>query len=165
MLNHYWHNSRLTRALALLLLLLVLLAQGVVFAHTELVSAEPAVGERLTEAPSQITLKFNEPLGAGSSITLRDAALREISLNSSSANGEMLMATVDSLETGAYTVEYNVVSADGHAINGSYQFGIDLTQRRAIPPIAAVGVGIVVSIFGRMAFRQWQQRPKNEDQE
>src|ERR1700691_5600116 len=97
----------------------VLMARGAAAAHATLLSTEPAAGSVLTSTPHEIRLLFNEEIEPGlSRITLVASDNHSIALR---AHGDphdvhALIAPVDSPASGAYRVEWRVVSADGHPV-------------------------------------------------
>ena len=114
--------------LGLLTLLVLRLAQPTL-AHANLISADPAPNAALDAAPTQIQLRFSEPLERiGSSITLLDAegaALATIHSIVDPADPTTLLLTPGTLPNGLYTVVWRTLSAaDGHTSQGSYAFGI-----------------------------------------
>ena len=99
------------------------------FAHAGLLLASPAPGSGLPQAPGEVVLRFSEPL---------DIALSRISITgpdgADGGQGQVLGVTGDPnamqrrlgvLHVGVYAVHWRSVSAlDGHAVSGTYQFGI-----------------------------------------
>jgi copper transport protein len=116
----------------LLLALLGLLATATaVSAHAELVSAEPAPGASLAQAPTQFTLTFSEPLQMGSSLLLTTADFTTIPIATQlhpDAPNTLLGDNVPSLAPGIYTMQWLIISSDGHSQTGSYQFLIGGTM-------------------------------------
>lgn len=96
-----------------------------VYAHAQLVAAEPANGTTLSQSPTELHLTFNENLGVESEVAIIGSgfarvpgvAVREIAFNE-------IFVDVPMLDAGVYTVQYDVVSADGHPISGSYEFAV-----------------------------------------
>ncbi len=107
-------------------------------AHAKLRSSTPAANAQLDESPSEIRLSFTEAIEAGLlSITVRDQAgsgSRNIRGHAVPGDARTCAAPLDRLQPGAYTVEWRAVSADGHAMTGSYTFTI---RARETPPPAA----------------------------
>jgi len=94
-------------------------------AHTALVSSDPADGSRLDAAPAQIVLTFTEAIGTqGSEVALLlDDELVDTAV---SYDGTRVTVTPagQTWGPGAYTVNYRVVSADGHPVTGSSSFEV-----------------------------------------
>ncbi|WP_083979206.1 copper resistance CopC family protein, partial [Micromonospora rosaria] len=95
-------------------------------AHNTLQSSTPTRDARLTTAPAQITLRFRQPLNpAFTTIVLSDAGQRRVATGEPAVTGPDGSITVDQpLGNGTYTVAYRVVSADGHPVQGAYQFTV-----------------------------------------
>jgi len=99
-------------------------------AHTSLVSSLPESGAVLNKVPSEVRLKFNEDL------LLIDTknpnrievinGIGQVVSGMTMVDGPEIYTPLDlSFEpSGEYTVKYRVVSADGHPIEGDYQFTV-----------------------------------------
>jgi copper transport protein len=104
--------------------------------HATLISSEPAADSHLAASPARVRLVFSEPIegnlarvtlvpGSGAPLVLRAAAdPRDV---------HAVIAPVDSLATGQYRVQWRVVSADGHAVDGSYLFAVGDTTLGSQP--------------------------------
>ena len=101
-------------------------------AHNELKSSTPSVGAKLTAAPEQVSLVFNQRVEPGfSAVTLKVADSPPMTLTARE-DGPSVTADVPSNARSAaaaggsavWTVDYRVVSADGHPINGSVAFAV-----------------------------------------
>lgn len=104
----------------------------VILAHAELASSNPAPGQVLTDFPDEIRLEFNESIGLSSTFTVFDSDFNTIpilvEINASTDN-IMTGRNVEISEPGVYTVQWLVISQDGHRIDGSYSFAIDPENR------------------------------------
>ena len=99
-------------------------------AHTSLVSSSPESGAALNEVPAEVRLKFNE------SLLLVDSknpnrievvnGIGQVVSGMTVVEGPEIFTALDlSLEpSGEYSVKYRVVSADGHPVEGEYQFTV-----------------------------------------
>ena len=99
-----------------------------VFAHSDLVEANPEPGSRVNKNISEISLLFSEPIGEDSTILLFGEGFAMISVTTSLDSSEpaKLIGVIEQpLADGAYSVQYTAVSADGHEITGSYQFQVN----------------------------------------
>lgn len=107
-------------------LLAGLLLGGQAFAHAKLTGSTPAAGAAVT-SPAEVALTFNETLnlafsgvalvGPEGAVATGDAAL--------SADGKgMVVPVAGALAPGDYTVEWHVLSVDGHKIKGRYSFTV-----------------------------------------
>lgn len=114
--------------IAILVCCLALAAFGSpVFAHTELVSAEPAPGAQLAESPAEIRLIFSEPVAESSQIVLLTEdfqAVEGLVTQFNPAVPEQVYTPVPALEPGVYSVQWSAASVDGHEIKGSYTFSV-----------------------------------------
>jgi len=105
-------------------------------AHATLVSSEPAANSQLAVAPRRIRLVYSEPVeGRLSRVTLVASAGGTIVLKPAADPRDVhaVIAPVDSVAPGRYKVDWRVVSADGHPVNGAYWFAIGDTTLGAPP--------------------------------
>lgn len=94
-------------------------------AHDELISSNPGDGEVLDEQPQWLELNFSGNIQEiGTEITVeRDGT--DYSAGSYTVEGTTLTSALpDDLEPGEYTVNWRVVSEDGHPVSGSFAFTI-----------------------------------------
>ena len=102
-----------------------LLAVPSVAAHSLLLGSSPAAGAVVAVPPGRITLTFNNRVEkALSRVRLVDATGRPHPLVVAVADGpaDSLAATAPALAPGAYRVEWQVLSTDGHVVRGSFSF-------------------------------------------
>ena len=120
---------RRTRLIPIAAVAAILLAMpAVVAAHAELVSSDPAPGERLEEAPSEVSITFDGELEPESGFTVTDADGHEVGageLDLDIAERNVLRGPVTITDPGVYTVTWTAVSDDGHPEEGSFAFGYD----------------------------------------
>jgi methionine-rich copper-binding protein CopC len=103
-------------------------------AHTRLVSSSPAQGAGLDRLPDVVTLKFSEGVRQPAALTVTGPGGEEISTGKTAVETTTLSRPLDKStepQEGAYTVNYQVTSADGHLISGTVRF--TLSRRRATP--------------------------------
>ena len=127
------------RALAAGLATLALMAGGAalapsVAAHSELVSSDPADGATLDAPPTTVTFTFNEPL--------MPDFVRFIATDPTGQTGDVPVSAVDGPTAtlawpsgapgGEWTVNYRVVSQDGHPVEGGITFSY--TSASPSPP-------------------------------
>ncbi len=118
---------------------LTLLTLGVVFAHAKLINATPAPNSVAGSAPTQVQLWFDEPLDlAFSSVQVFDAKQTRVdqgTLQPVSGDAMSVIAPLKTLDDGAYTVMWKVLSAaDGHISRGVFAFGVgDVAGALAAP--------------------------------
>ena len=116
-------------------------------AHAELLSSDPPAGAQLVVAPAAVTLRFNE------SVTFVPDAIRVIDASGATITGvgvpihpdgdATLSAALPALADGGYVVAWNVVSADGHPLNGAFTFvvGSGVAPDASVVAGASVGGG------------------------
>lgn len=92
--------------------------------HAHLVSSSPEDGEALSSSPPAIRLVFSEPVEAGLSHIVvwsaRDSF--EIRVRADTTDARTLIGDLPRLDPAEYQVDWQVVSADGHPVEGSYRF-------------------------------------------
>ena len=95
-------------------------------AHAKLQTASPPANSQLDQSPSEIKLSFTEPIEVRlSKITVRSAKQSQApSVSSVPGDRRSCIAGLTPLKAGAYVVDWQVVSSDGHATSGSYSFTI-----------------------------------------
>jgi copper transport protein len=96
-------------------------------AHGTLTQVDPQPGSQLAQSPVSIKLAFNEAISPelyyiqvwnsqGTQVTTESAKL--------ASNSSELELALPSLPIGTYTVQYHVISADGHPVTDSYPFEV-----------------------------------------
>ena len=107
--------------------------------HTQLVASFPADGDRLPIAPRSIRLVFSEPVEAALStivvISSRDSL--EVPVRADSTDTRVLLGDPPPLAPAAYRIDWRVVSADGHPVEGSFGFQV-LPPTGAAEPASAL---------------------------
>jgi copper transport protein len=118
---------------------LALLLPGTASAHATLESAEPATQSRVAAPPTEIRLRFSQP------VAITSSAIRVLATDGSvlsgaaraEENGFVVVAPVAGVVTGqGYTVRWRVIGKDGHSPAGVFTFGVGVD---APPPTDAVG--------------------------
>ncbi|GAB3435703.1 hypothetical protein GCM10027517_05120 [Phycicoccus ginsengisoli] len=118
---------RLTVWAAVLGLLLGVLAQ-VVFAvgadaHTALKTVSPEDGARLTTAPTQVVLTFDDPISESFATVTVTGPDGSVGSGRPRVDGAVVTQPLqDGLADGTYTVAFRVVSADGHPVSDRTTF-------------------------------------------
>jgi hypothetical protein len=85
----------------------------------------------LTTAPSEVILTFDLPFIGGQEanvVTVTNSAGERVDNNDSFMEANTLHATLQDLPSGTYTVNFRIVSDDGHPVSNSYQFGVTLPE-------------------------------------
>jgi len=94
-------------------------------AHALLLESEPGDAAQLAAAPPQLVLRFNSRIEHKlSRVTLVDASGRRALALDAEAPPDRLVAALPSLAPGSYTVEWQVLSVDGHRVAGTLGFTI-----------------------------------------
>ncbi|MEO8562353.1 MAG: copper resistance protein CopC [bacterium] len=117
-------------------LALVLVTPVLGWAHASLVSSDPAAKSLLHTAPSRIRLVFSEELEPSLgriSLVGSDGVVMKLVAAGDPHDVNALVAPVHPLTAGAYRVDWRVVSADGHPVEGSYVFTVELPGTVASP--------------------------------
>jgi methionine-rich copper-binding protein CopC len=101
---------------------------GQALAHAHLTGSVPSDKSTVTVAPTEIDLHFSEELNIRfSGAKLRGPGKAEIKAGEGTLADEGKTLTVPlptKLEPGTYTVDWHVLSTDGHKTNGSYGFTV-----------------------------------------
>lgn len=94
-----------------------------VSAHTGLTISSPADGEYITEDVYEIVLEFNSKIESTSTVKVFDESKEEIIISNTQVSDNVITGGFMSpLDNGAYTVEWKIIGADGHPIQGTYSF-------------------------------------------
>ena len=114
-------------ARSLLLAAVLILASTVsVAAHSLLLSSDPVSDAVIKRSPAYVTLRFNNRIEKRlSRVRLVDEHGAVAAAPTAPADreaAETLVAAVPPLAPGAWRVEWQVFSADGHVVSGSYRF-------------------------------------------
>ena len=106
---------------------LLLAAFTRVEAHAFLDHAEPAVGSKVTAAPSEIKLWFSEKLEPALSkvqVFTEDGRLVEKQTQKPGDNTAIAIVSVPPLKPGKYKVVWKAVSVDTHVTKGDFSFQV-----------------------------------------
>lgn len=102
-----------------------LLAPRLGGAHAHLTSSSPQPGETLSQVPTSFSLEFNEPVEpAVSQVILVDAQGAPVEGTALRGEGNTLHLDVPALAAGEYTLVWEVLSADGHLVDGEIPFAV-----------------------------------------
>lgn len=117
------------RTLCATLFLLSAFGSSPVWAHAHLQQQTPAANTEVTSAPQMLTLNFSEGIEAnfsGVKLTGPDKQVIGTGKATRSENDktQMRVPLTKTLTPGLYTVEWHVVSVDGHKTKGQYQFSV-----------------------------------------
>jgi methionine-rich copper-binding protein CopC len=107
---------------------LLLLPCAPVLAHAQLLQTEPEDGAVLTQPPDQVRLRFSEPIEAEfNPVKVLDQQSERVDEGNARVDPEdrkAVVADLKELAKGTYTVQWRVISADTHPVNGSYEFSV-----------------------------------------
>jgi len=96
-------------------------------AHSLLLESSPAPGATLNEGPPQISLRFNNRIEKKlSTIRVVDerGGQRPVSVLVGDGAADRLIGAVPALTPGAWRVEWQVLSTDGHIVSGGFSFRV-----------------------------------------
>lgn len=132
----------LTFSVPLCVCVVLLLITGKTFAHADLLSASPDIGETLTQSPEKIFLTFSDLIQSPSSIILFGKGFNQVELPDAVLSATILSVDLPKIEDGTYTVQWDVLSVDNDRVTGTYQFAVH--SQRAIPELS----GSMVAFLG-----------------
>jgi copper transport protein len=104
------------------------------WAHATLKAESPGFQQELKVSPKQVTLAFDQFVSFPY-VRVYDARGRSFG-GTAVAHGLRVVAPMPKLPTGAYTVRWHALSADGHVVSGVWTFGV---RMKAPPPLEAYG--------------------------
>jgi methionine-rich copper-binding protein CopC len=104
--------------------LLAAMFAGPAFAHTKLKAAVPADGSTIEAAPAVFTLTFSEPARLTALSVQKDGGAEQKIASLPSTASVEAKVPAPKLENGRYTLNYRMVSADGHVMNGKITFTV-----------------------------------------
>jgi copper transport protein len=116
-------------------------SRGVLIAHAMLLSSDPKAGSVITKSPERVRLVFSEAIDAtvsGIRLVLPRGAPIDLAVSADPRDVSALVAPLAPLAAGAYRIAWRTVSADGHAVNGSFGFRVRDDTARAPVVIEAV---------------------------
>ncbi|PMS19699.1 copper resistance protein CopC [Trinickia dabaoshanensis] len=97
-------------------------------AHGKLETAAPALGSTVDVAPNTLRLAFNEDIEPNfSSVKVSDANGAQVTKEKArvdASNPRVMTLAVPKLTSGAYTVQWAVMTADAHKTKGTYTFKV-----------------------------------------
>lgn len=106
-----------------------LAASPAVFAHAHLKHQYPAADANVTAAPQALTLNFSEGIEPKfSGVKVSGSQQQTVKIGAVKRNdndkSQLIVPIEQALKPGQYTVEWHVVSVDGHKTQGSYRFSV-----------------------------------------
>ncbi|MCM3638194.1 copper resistance protein CopC [Sporosarcina luteola] len=95
------------------------------YAHTGLTSSSPAEGDEIAENVYEIVLEFNTKIESTSTVKVFNENNEEFVGNTMVNENVMTSGFNEPLDNGTYTVEWKIIGADGHPIQGTYSFMVN----------------------------------------
>ena len=122
--NDVYANHRRTRAKCRRML-----TTASVFAHAHLQQQIPAADSTVSVSPQALTLTFSEGVELSfSGVTLSGPQNKPVATGklarSDGNKAQLTLPLNEPLAAGEYTVEWHVVSVDGHKTKGQYHFSV-----------------------------------------
>lgn len=110
-------------------------------AHDTLISSDPADGAALETSPEAITLTFSaDVLEVSPVVRIVDEAGETLADVTPTVDGPTVTAPVEEpLPAGTHTVQWRVVSSDGHPIEGTFTITVEQAADGAAGPSDAGG--------------------------
>ncbi|WP_404336463.1 copper resistance protein CopC [Planococcus rifietoensis] len=106
-------------------------------AHSVLEASTPAEGELVTEPVVAVALDFSAGIEEGSSMTMTmDGTAVDFS-EVAVMDDQLIGTPAEVLEDGSYVVEYDVLSEDGHPIQGTLAFELQAGEEEEVTEEAA----------------------------
>ncbi|WP_404451002.1 copper resistance protein CopC/CopD [Virgibacillus necropolis] len=124
-------KKRTVHIAILLLLFLSIMLPSTASAHTSLVEAKPAPDSQLKKSPKNITLTFSSKIEPDlSSITVYNQGGEQVKGTTENVSDDQksLLLQLPELKTGEYKVSYQIVSTDGHPVEGTYNFTLTVPE-------------------------------------
>ncbi|MEL3960009.1 copper resistance CopC family protein [Lysinibacillus endophyticus] len=102
---------------------------GNAFAHTGLETSSPQQGEVVEEELKQIQLTFETKIEQGSTFTLQNSSGETIPVDNISVVERQLVGDIPTpLQNGDYKINWNIIGADGHLIEGEISFSVNVPE-------------------------------------
>ncbi|SOC11464.1 hypothetical protein SAMN05880501_106163 [Ureibacillus xyleni] len=109
---------------------------GNVLAHTGLESSSPQQGEVVEEDLKQIQLTFETKIEHGSSFTLQNTTGETIEVDNIKVVDHQLIGDLPTpLQNDDYIINWNIIGADGHLIDGEVSFSVNVTAPEMETPV------------------------------
>ena len=112
---------------------------GPASAHAGLVSSNPASRAELDAMPAEIRLTFNEDMNRPSYVTVTAPDGSVLAEGEGAVEGPEVVQSVDDPgQAGTYRVDYRVISADGHPVEGALEFDVTTGEAVESGPVETV---------------------------
>jgi methionine-rich copper-binding protein CopC len=112
-------------------------------AHAALVKATPADGARLSSAPSQVVLQFDDPISTSfATLVVTGPDGHDVTTGKPTVSGSTVTGELEGgLASGAYRTAFRVVSDDGHPVSGQLRFTLQLPATASPSASSSAGPG------------------------
>ncbi|WP_078410341.1 copper resistance CopC family protein [Priestia abyssalis] len=104
------------------------------FAHTALETSIPKDGDIIQESMQEIVLTYATKIENGSTFELKNSTNEVVDVNITIENDVLKGVTAEPLPNDQYTLDWNIIGADGHPIKGSIAFQVDVSDQAAEEP-------------------------------
>lgn len=121
-------------------------------AHSTLIEMSPAEHAVTDQVPKHVTLHFNEPVDINfAQVYLYDWNGKPVYAGKPKGEGRsaILKYVLPELKEGTYTVKWNVVSLDGHPVEGSYTFSVGKETEGGAKSVSDSGNAPITLIVAR----------------
>lgn len=99
------------------------------YAHTGIESSNPEDGTTITEELNTVTLTFETEIEETSSFELQNASGETVAVDSITVDNNTMTGTFDQpIENGDYEVPWKIIGVDGHPIEGTFSFSVDVPE-------------------------------------
>ena len=106
----------------------LVLACAPALAHANLLEASPPQGGEVSKPPERVELRFSEPVGAEfDPVVVRTVSGARVDAHDAHVDPEdarVVLADLERVPEGSYTVKWRVTSIDGHVVAGRYAFAV-----------------------------------------
>lgn len=117
----------MTKKISLLFSFVFLIFSNQALAHTTLSDSTPRDGEVVTQPLQELTLFFETKVEETSKIDVTNSDGESIKLENFVIEDEVMWATfLEPLKNGTYDVNWSIIGADGHPIEGTFSFSVDV---------------------------------------
>ncbi|MCY9667396.1 copper resistance protein CopC [Paenibacillus alginolyticus] len=115
------------------IIMLLMLLPTTAFAHTGMESSSPKDKETITGPLTEIVLTFNTNLEKLSTFTLLDKQGQKVNVDTVAVEGKLLKGSLKTpLPNGDYTVNWKIVGEDGHVIERSFTFTVNMPEQATV---------------------------------
>ena len=113
-------------------------------AHANLVGASPRPGGEVSKPPERVELRFSEPVDAEfDPVVVRTVSGARVDAHNAHVDPQdarLVLADLERMPEGSYTVKWRVTSIDGHVVDGRYHFAVVAAEEDR-PPSEDAGDG------------------------